>query len=158
MWRKFFNILNVIIVTSVKQHFNLTVHFTSNHVSHFIFYYFFAFQGCTRGIWGLPGQGLNWSCTCWPTPQPQQCGVQAMPATYTTAHGNVGSLTHSLSEARYRTQNHMVPSWICFCSASLGTPHVSYFSVTKYKQLKIQASHNSTAKPEPSNYLLSLTV
>ena len=29
-----------------------------------------------------------------PQPQPQQQGIQAMSATYTTAHGNLGSLTH----------------------------------------------------------------
>ena len=29
-------------------------------------------------------------------PQPQQCGIQAMSATYTTAQGNAGSLTHWL--------------------------------------------------------------
>ena len=29
-----------------------------------------------------------------PTPQPQQCRIQAMSATYTTAHSNAGSLTH----------------------------------------------------------------
>jgi len=29
-----------------------------------------------------------------PTPQPQQCGIQATSVTYTTAHGNAGSLTH----------------------------------------------------------------
>ena len=50
------------------------------------------FHGCTRGIWKFPGP--NQSCSCWPTPQPQQCGIQAMSLTYTTAHGNTGSLTH----------------------------------------------------------------
>ena len=39
----------------------------------------------------FPGQGLNWSCSCWPTPHPQQCQIWA--AIYTTAHGNAGSLT-----------------------------------------------------------------
>ena len=29
-----------------------------------------------------------------PTPEPQQCGIRAASATYTTAHGNTGSLTH----------------------------------------------------------------
>ena len=29
---------------------------------------------------------------CWPTPQLQQCGIQAASVTYTTAHGNAGSL------------------------------------------------------------------
>ena len=39
--------------------------------------------------------------------------IQAASVTYTTAQGNAGSLTHS--EARDRTHNLMVPSWICFC-------------------------------------------
>ena len=41
----------------------------------------------------FPGQGSNWSCGCWPTPQPQQHRIWAVFATYITAHGNVGSLT-----------------------------------------------------------------
>ena len=36
--------------------------------------------------------GLNHSH--WPTPQPQQCQILAVPVTYTTAHSNAGSLTH----------------------------------------------------------------
>ena len=39
-------------------------------------------------------QGLNQSCSCWPTLQPQQSGIQATSVTYTTAHNNVRSLTH----------------------------------------------------------------
>ena len=34
------------------------------------------------------------SYSCWPTPQPQQCGIWAASSTYTTAHGNIRSLTH----------------------------------------------------------------
>ena len=34
------------------------------------------------------------SCSCQPQPQPQQHGIQAVSATYTTVHGNTGSLTH----------------------------------------------------------------
>ena len=38
---------------------------------------------------------LNWSYySCPPTPQSRQPKIQAMPVTYTTAHGNAGSLTH----------------------------------------------------------------
>ena len=40
------------------------------------------------------GQWWNWSCSCWPTPQPQQCGIWAKSANCTTAHGKAGSLTH----------------------------------------------------------------
>ena len=42
----------------------------------------------------VPRLGSNQSCSCWPTPQPQQCGIQATSATYTIAHGNARSLTH----------------------------------------------------------------
>ena len=32
--------------------------------------------------------------SCRPMPQPRQLGIQAVSVTYTTAHGNAGSLTH----------------------------------------------------------------
>ena len=59
----------------------------------FIFLFLF-FQGHTCGTWRFTGQGSNWSWSCWPTQQPQQCEIQAVSATYTTAHSNAGSLTH----------------------------------------------------------------
>ena len=51
-------------------------------------YFFLFFQGHTCSIWKFPGQGSNESCSC----QPMQ--IQALSATYTTAHGNTRSLTH----------------------------------------------------------------
>ena len=60
----------------------------------FFYYYFFLFQGCTHGIWRFSGQELNLNYSCWSTPQPQQCRIRAESATYTTAHGNIRSLTH----------------------------------------------------------------
>ena len=61
----------------------------------FLFFIFFlSLQGRTCCIWKFPGQGLNQSCSCWPTPQPQQCQIRASVVTYTTAHSNAGSLTH----------------------------------------------------------------
>ena len=33
-------------------------------------------------------------CSCQPMPEPQQWGIRAVSATYTTAHGNGGSWTH----------------------------------------------------------------
>ena len=39
-------------------------------------------------------RGQNRSYSGQPTPQPQQCKIQAESATYTTGHGNAGSLTH----------------------------------------------------------------
>ena len=59
------------------------------------FFFLFAFsRAASHGIWRFPGEGSNWSCSRRPTPQPQQCGIQDVSATYTTAHGNTGSLTH----------------------------------------------------------------
>ena len=51
-------------------------------------YFLFFFLGLHPRPMEFLGQGLNWSYSCQPTPQPQQHG------TYTTAHGNAGSLTH----------------------------------------------------------------
>ena len=56
--------------------------------------YFWSFQGRTQGIWRFPGKGSNQSYSCRSTPWPQQHGIQAASSTYTTAHGNAGSLTH----------------------------------------------------------------
>ena len=38
--------------------------------------------------------GSSRSCSCRPTPQPQQRGTLAMSETYTTTHGNTESITH----------------------------------------------------------------
>ena len=48
----------------------------------FFFFFFFCFLGlCPQN-------------SCLPTPQPQQCWIQAASMTYTTADSNAGSLTH----------------------------------------------------------------
>ena len=53
------------------------------------------FLGRSHGIWRFPGQGSNRSCRSnRPTPEPQQRGIRAASATYTTAQSNAGSLTH----------------------------------------------------------------
>ena len=44
-----------------------------------------------KDIWKLRS---NWSCICWPMPQPQPRGIWAVSATYTTALGNARSLAH----------------------------------------------------------------
>ena len=56
------------------------------------FFFFFFFKDHTCGTWKFPGQE-NQSCSCWPTPQPQQRQIRAMSAPYTTAHSNAGSGT-----------------------------------------------------------------
>ena len=63
----------------------------------FNLFFFFFFLGPYLWHIEVPGLGVNQSCSCWPTPQPQQRQIWAMSATYyTTAHGNAGSLTHWL--------------------------------------------------------------
>ena len=63
----------------------------------FVFFFFLSFclflsRSCS--IWRVPGYRSHRSCSHWPTPEPQQRGIQAASATYTTAHGNARSLTH----------------------------------------------------------------
>ena len=60
-----------------------------NHNNHLLSF----FLG-PHSMWKFPGLGSNWSYSCRPTPQPQQCRIPAASVTYTTAHGNTGSLTH----------------------------------------------------------------
>ena len=55
---------------------------------------FFLFRIGTCCVWNFPGQVSNQSCSCQSTPQSQQHSTWATSATYTTAHGNIGSLTH----------------------------------------------------------------
>ena len=75
----------------------------------------FAFYGCTRGIWRFPGEGLIRAVATSLQPQPQQHGIPATSATYTTAHGNAGSLTRWA-----RTGMEIATSWflVAFVSAA----------------------------------------
>ena len=57
------------------------------------FFCLLSFQGCIHSIWRFLRQGSNLGSCCQPTPEPQQCQIRATSATYTTAHGNAGSLT-----------------------------------------------------------------
>ena len=60
----------------------------------YLFIYFAFSRAASRGIWRFPGERSNRSCSHRPTPEPLQHGIRAPSATYTTAHGNAGSLTH----------------------------------------------------------------
>ena len=57
----------------------------------FFHFFFFCFLGLHVEV---PRLGSNWSYSCWPMPQPQQCRIQAISENYTTAHGSAGFLTH----------------------------------------------------------------
>ena len=53
--------------------------------------------------------------------QPPQHQIQAMSVTYTTALQQ-HQILNPLNKTRDQTHNHMVPSWIRFCGATMGTP------------------------------------
>ena len=56
------------------------------------FFFFLVFLGLHLCHMEVPGLGFSQSCSCWSTSQPRQILVPS--ATYTTAHGNTGFLTH----------------------------------------------------------------
>ena len=60
----------------------------------FFFFFLFFFFLCSLGPHLVPRLGMDRNYSFWPTPQPQQHRIWAASATYTTAHGNTGSLTH----------------------------------------------------------------
>ena len=65
-----------------------------------LFFYFYLIFCCFAISWATPvayggsqARGPIGAVATWPTPEPQQRGIRAASATYTTAHGNAGSLT-----------------------------------------------------------------
>ena len=66
---------------------------TTELPSHSFFWGGGSFWGRTLGIWRIPDRGLNWNCSRWHIPQPQQHQAWATSVTHTTAHSNTGSLT-----------------------------------------------------------------
>ena len=56
--------------------------------------FFFLFLGLPPLHMEVPRLVSNRSCSCRPTPQPQQRQIRASSATYSTAHGIARSLTH----------------------------------------------------------------
>ena len=54
---------------------------------------FFGFRAAPLAYGSSWARGSNWSCSCWPMPQPQQHSFWATSATCATACGNAGSLT-----------------------------------------------------------------
>ena len=58
------------------------------------YFYVFVFSRAALAAYGGSRLGSNRRYSCWLIPQPQQHRIQAVSATYTTAHGNAGSLAH----------------------------------------------------------------
>ena len=63
-------------------------------VSNLFFFLFFLFLGLHLQHMEVPRLGVQSELCCRPTLQPNQCQIWAGSATYTTAHGNTGSIIH----------------------------------------------------------------
>ena len=78
-------------------------------------FFVFTFQGCTHGIWKLPGQVSNQSYSCQPMSQPQQCKI--------LHHSSWQRwIPKPLSKTRDRTHICMGTSRIHFHCATTGIP------------------------------------
>ena len=64
-----------------------------------------------------------------PTPQPQQHGIRAVSATYTTAHGNTRSLTHWVRPWVKPATSWFLVGFVNHC-ATTGTPTFLFYVVT----------------------------
>ena len=84
-------------------------------------FFFFVLLGPHHSIWRFPGYPANWSCSHSPTPQPQQCGIQAASGIYTTAQGNARSLTQWAKPGIEPTSSQMLMGFVNHW-ATTGTP------------------------------------
>ena len=94
----------------------------------------------------FPGLGSNWSCSCWPMPQPEQCGIQAASATYTIAHGN--QILNPLREARDGICILIDTCQIHFHCAMTGIPRTPvFFSPASFYSTSSISSPSSKFQP-----------
>ena len=77
---------------SVFQHLEKVVNYS---IYMRIFVNFFRGVGVAPMAYGCSqARSRIWVGSCWAIPQPQQCGIQAVSATYITAHSNARYLTY----------------------------------------------------------------
>ena len=92
------------------------------------FFFLFLFLFCFLRP-NLQHMGWNQSYSCWPQPQPQQCEIWAVSATYAIAHSNTGSPTHWV-----RPGIEAASSWILVkfvnCWAMKGPPGLLFLRST----------------------------
>ena len=83
----------------------------------FFFFFFLSFQSHTWGTWKFPGQGSNRSCSCQPTPESQQHGIQDLHCSSWQQW-----ILNPLSEARDRTYILIGTIRFLTCRVTMGTP------------------------------------
>ena len=65
-------------------------------------------------------------CSCRPMPETQQCGIQAVSVTYTTAHGNTRSLIHWARPGIKPAPSWFLVRFVNHCTTT-GTPKLFYY-------------------------------
>ena len=90
------------------------------------FFFFFSFFWLPSWHMEVPRLVANWSYSCWSTLQPQQRRIWATSSTYTTAHGNAGSLTHWVRPRIESASLWMLVGFVN-CWVPTGTPCVLFF-------------------------------
>ena len=90
---------------------------------YFVLFCFSFFRAIPEAYGGSQARGSDRSCSCQPTPEPQQRQIWAASAT----HLQQCQSLNPLSEARDWTGNPVVPSQICFHPAITGTPQGRLF-------------------------------
>ena len=104
-----------------------------SHKTRFWFFGCFAFQSRILGIWRFPGWGSDWSCSCWPTPQPQQRGIP-----------------NPLSEARDQTRTLLDTGRICFRCAEMRPPYEAFLMGPRKSHFVKNALNPNLKKPQGS--------
>ena len=102
----------------------------------FIFVYLF-FLGPLLQHMELPGWRSNQSCSCWPTPQPQQHQIRATSVAYAAVCHNTGSLTHWARPGIEPSSSWIIVEFLA-CWATTGTPasfYTSYLRISCMAQL-----------------------
>ena len=92
IWKLDKKINDSIYINQIRE---IQVHQKNILFHFFFFFFFFAFSRAAHVAYGdSQARGLIGAVAARPTPEPQQLGIRAVSATYTTAHGNARSLTH----------------------------------------------------------------
>ena len=87
----------------------------------------------------------------WSTPQAQQCRIRAESVTYTTAHGNAGSLTHWESP-RIEPASLWIPAKFINHWAMTGTPWFFNYFVYMHSSIVRQCSSSGDTIHRPEHF------
>ena len=78
---------------------------------------------------GFPGYGSNWSCSRRPPTERATATRDPSPVCHLYRSSQQRQILDPLSKARDQTHNLMVPSRLCFCCTTTGTPLSVFLSL-----------------------------